>query len=79
MTAITDKEILGEYGVSPEEAPSADEHVAVSIPRATCSYDSTDVVPMHIGIEAGKLSSVRVSKEVSNMFSPCNLRERRNA
>ena len=76
MTASTDEEILDEYGVAPEEAPSPDEHDAVSLPRATGSYDSTDDVPIRIGIEAGKRSSVRVSDELSEMCSPCALGER---
>ena len=48
MTASTDKEILDGYGVATGKAPSPDEHVAVSIPRATGSYDSTDDVAIRI-------------------------------
>ena len=50
MTVSTDKEILDEYGIAPDEAPSPDEHDAVSLPRATGSYDSTDDVSIRIGI-----------------------------
>ena len=50
MTVSTDEEILDEYGVATDETPCPDEHVVVSIPHATGSYDSTDDVAIHIGI-----------------------------
>ena len=79
MTASTDEEILDENDVSRDEAPSLDEHGAVSIPRATGSCDSTNDVLIRICIQAGKRSSIRVSEQLSKMYLPCDLGERGNA
>ena len=48
--ASTDKVILDGYGVTPNETPSPDEQDAMSLLRATGSYNSTDDVAIPIGI-----------------------------